>query len=109
MRALSLVLFFFSIHFVCISQDHGFPFGQVTYRELEIKKFDQDTAAVAVILDEFGEAYVDNNNDHNIIFEYHVKLKIHKKPGVKYGDFEIRLRKNESHNERVIGVKASSF
>ncbi|HET6539624.1 MAG TPA: hypothetical protein VFG46_04015 [Chryseolinea sp.] len=55
MRTLSLVLFLFSIHFVCNSQDHGFPFGQVTYRELEIKKFDQDTAAAAVILDEFGE------------------------------------------------------
>jgi hypothetical protein len=75
MRTLSLVLFFSSIHFVCVSQDHGFPFGQVTYRELEIKKFDPDTAAAAVILDEFGEAYVDNNNDHNIIFEYHVKNK----------------------------------
>src|SRR5688572_8595482 len=109
MRILSLVLFCFSIHFLCISQDHGFPFGQVTYRELEIKKFDPDTAAAAVILDEFGEAYVDNNNDHNIIFEYHVKLKILKKAGVKYGDFELPLKKNDSYKERVIGVKASSF
>ncbi len=108
MRTLPLFLFL-SFHFLFISQDHGFPFGQVTYRELEIKKFDQDTAAVAVILDEFGEAYVDNNNDHNIIFEYHVKIKILKKAGVKYGDFEIRLRKNESYKEQVIGVKASSF
>jgi hypothetical protein len=60
---------FFLTYFLCASQDHGFPFGQVTYRELDIAKYDRDTAAVAVILDEFGEAYVDNENDQNIIFD----------------------------------------
>lgn len=100
---------FLSIHFLCVSQDHGFPFGQVTYRELEIEKYDQDTAAVALILDEFGEAYVDNDNDHNILVEYHVKIKVLKKAGVSYGDFEIPLSKNERYGEKIIGVKASSF
>ena len=96
-------------YLLCVGQDHGFPFGQVTYRELEIKKYDPDTTAAALILDEFGEAYVDNNNDHNIIFEYHVKIKVLKQAGVSYGDYEIPLRKNESNKEKIIGVKASSF
>ncbi|HEX6224570.1 MAG TPA: hypothetical protein VFZ52_09180 [Chryseolinea sp.] len=108
MRAL-FTLLVFTNSLLCIGQDHGFPFGQVTYRELEIKKYDPDTTAAAVILDEFGEAYVDNNNDHNIIFEYHVKIKVLKQAGVSYGDFEIPLRKNESNKEKIIGVKASSF
>jgi len=109
MRTHLFLLFFFSIHTAGIGQDHGFPFGQVTYRELELKKYDQDTAAVALILDEFGEAFVDNYNNHNIIFEYHAKIKILKKAGTSYGDFEIPLSKSERYSEKVVDVKASSF
>jgi hypothetical protein len=104
-----LLLLFLVQFFYAAAQDHGFPFGQVTYRELEIKEYAPDTSAVAVVLDEFGEAYVDNNNDHNIIFEYHAKIKILKKAGVSYGDVEILLRRNDSYKEKVIGVRASSF
>jgi hypothetical protein len=105
-----LITFFVGSFIVAEAQEHGFPFGQVTYRELDIKAYAQDTAAVALILDEFGEAYVDNNNDHNIIFEYHAKIKILKQGGVSYGDFEIPLRKNANgYKEKVLHVRASSF
>ncbi|HEY3401857.1 MAG TPA: DUF3857 domain-containing protein [Ohtaekwangia sp.] len=91
------------------SQDHGFPFGEVTYRNLEIKTYEHDTATYAVVLKEFGEAYIDNSNDHNLLFEYHVIIKILKPQGVEQANIEIPLRKNDNRVESVRSVEASSF
>src|SRR5690606_3589338 len=91
------------------AQKHSFPFGNISHRELEMKQYERDTSAVAVILDEFGDAHVDNDNDHNIIFEYHAKIKILKQGGVSFGDFEIPLYKNLSRAEKVTFVQASAF
>ena len=101
--------FLLLISSVCYSQRNGFPYGQSTYRELEMKQYDADTAAVAVVLDEFGEAYMDNDNDHNLIFEYHARIKILKQAGVSYGTFEIPLRKSEGRTEKMLTIKASAF
>ncbi len=92
-----------------VAQSHSFPYGQATYRELDMKNYGPDTSAVAVILDEFGEAYFDNNNDHNLLFEYHARIKILKKGGVSYGTFEIPLRKSEGRSEKIVSIKASAF
>jgi len=111
MRTLPPFLFlsFFFIHSLVIAQSHGFPYGKATYRELEMTSYEPDTSAVALILDEFGDAYFDNNNDHNLLFEYHARIKILKKGGVSYGTFEIPLRKSDGRTERVVSVRASSF
>ncbi|HEY9045438.1 MAG TPA: hypothetical protein VIN08_06060 [Ohtaekwangia sp.] len=91
------------------AQDHGFPFGQVTYRELDITGYEKDTSAVAVVLNEFGEAYIDNGNYHNLLFEYHTKIKILKRQGIEKGTIEIPLYKGESKIELIRSIKASSF
>lgn len=91
------------------SQEGNFPFGKVTYRELDIKSYEKDTSAYAVVLDEFGEAYFDNGGDHNLMFEYHVKIKILKQKGVELANIEIPLRKSEGRQEKIIDVNASSF
>src|SRR5688500_2259455 len=98
-----------SFHFQAFAQEHGFPYGQVTYRELNIETYEKDSSATALILDEFGEAYFDNSNDHNLLFEYHTKIKILKKAGVSCGTFEIPLRKSDGREEIIRELKASTF
>lgn len=78
-----------------------FLFGEVTYRELDIKKYDSDTSAVAVVLNEFGEAYFEDANDYNLLFEYHARIKILKTEGVSHGTFEIPLRKTSDDKEKI--------
>jgi hypothetical protein len=104
-----LIVLIIVLSFTASAQDVGFPFGQVTYRELGIKTYEKDTSASAVILSEFGEAYFDNSGDHNLIFKYHVKIKILKKAGLKYADVEIPLGKYNSKAEILRSVKASAF
>lgn len=92
------------------AQDHGFPFGKITSQELSMKTYDRDTTARAVVLEEFGEAYIDNGGDHNLIFEHHMKIKILKKQGLDLADFSIPLFKYSSHKiDLLLDLKASSF
>jgi hypothetical protein len=91
------------------AQQNGFPYGQVTYRELELKLYDADTTAVAVVLDEFGEAYIDNSGDHNLVFEYHTRIKVLKQNGIHQATLEIPLRKSEGRVEKIRTVTASAY
>lgn len=96
-------------HYSLSAQTSGFPFGKITYRELEMTRYDLDTSATAVVLNETGDAYIENSDDYNLIFKHHVKIKILKKGGLKYGNFEITLRKNERSSEILRMVTASAF
>jgi len=109
MKYVFFVLAIFLLPSLVVAQSHSFPYGQATYRELDMKIYEPDTSAVAVMLDEFGEAYFDNYNDHNLLFEYHARIKILKKGGVSYGTFEIPLRKSEGRSEKIVSIKASAF
>jgi hypothetical protein len=107
---ISLFMAFFCCFSISVySQDHGFPFGSITYRELDLASYDRDSSAGAVVLSEFGEAYFDNGGDHNLIFKYHSKIKILKKYALAIADIEIPLYKDGSRQETLRSVKASSF
>jgi len=109
MRSLTLLLILFFLSSYASAQDDGFPFGKVTYSDLELRNYPKDTSAVALVLNEFGEAYIENGDDYNLIFKNHVKIKILKKAGLEYADFEIPLRKIEAKAERIRSVTASTF
>lgn len=106
------VLFLFCIFCTCpdsvLSQERGFKFGQATYAELNQHTYALDTGASAIVLNEFGEAYIDGN-DFQLNFEYHVKIKILKTEGLDKGNFEIALRKNGRSMEVLTDVEAASY
>lgn len=89
--------------------NNGFPFGRITYDDLLMKSYPKDTSAYAVVLDEFGEAYIDNTGENNLLLEYHVKIKILTKQGLDQANFEIALRKGESGKEKINLVEAASY
>ena len=89
--------------------DNGFPFGKISYAELEMKNYPKDTAANAVVLNEFGEAYIDSDGDNNLVLEYHIKIKILKKQGLDQANFSISLYKDGSRKQFVKAVTASTF
>jgi hypothetical protein len=72
--------------------------------------YEPDSSAVAVVLSEFGHAFIDNDGDHNLMFYYHVRIKILKSEGLKYANVEIPLHKSSNgRTEFLRAVKASSF
>ena len=79
---------------ICIAyftnaQDRGFEFGKITWAELDMKRYEQDTTAYAVVLNEFGDAFFDLAELNKIYLQYHIKIKILKEEGKKLAYFEI--------------------
>lgn len=91
------------------SQEEGFPFGQVALSELTMTRYDPDTTASAVVLDEFGYSTINDGENYNLRFRHHVKIKILKKEGLGQADIVIPMEKYENRIEKVVLIKASSF
>lgn len=102
------VVFIFFLH-DGFAQDGDFPFGKVTYQDLEMKVYPKDTSAIAVVLNEFGKAHFDNGDNYNLMFQYHVRIKILKKEALDYANLEIGLSKSGTSVERLRSIEASSF
>jgi hypothetical protein len=111
LRAISLILFFIFYPYVASAQfgDLPFNFGEVTYADLDIKKYEKDTSAAAVVIQEFGVSWIDNTNDNNLLFRYYTKIKILKKAGLEQANVVIMLRKDSNRGDRLRQVKAASY
>jgi hypothetical protein len=104
------VIAFVAIHFLATAQSNSFPFGQVTYRDMDMKTYVKDTAAIAVVLREEGDTYIEDAEPNYLVHHYHVRIKILKKAGQALADFVIPLRKGDGINkESMRSVTASSF
>jgi len=95
---------------VCCAQiDHGFLFGQIPLSDLQMKSYAKDSTANAVILDEFGESWIDNEGDHNLQHTYHVKIKILNSKGFDQANIVIPVYKNNNKQEVASKIQASTF
>lgn len=112
MRYLKILILLFT-GTICLQSKaqyyHGFPFGTVTYDELNLNVYSKDTTAAALVLDEFGEAYIDNEGENNLILEYHVKIKILKTEGLDQANFRILLQKSASRKELIRQVEGFTY
>lgn len=70
---LLLTAFLFSVS--AFAQD--FPFGKISSEEMDMKKYDKDTSAHAVVLSEYGSARIHFDNDYHVVitYTYHTKIK----------------------------------
>ena len=103
-------LFCFSLCFItCFSQKSPIKFGDVSMEELRMTSYDHDSSASAVILSDYGEAYILFSGTVQMNFERHIRIKILKKDGMGWADASIPLYHSGTSEERVSGLKASSY
>ncbi|WP_243749171.1 DUF3857 domain-containing protein [Mucilaginibacter agri] len=68
-----------------------------------MKKYDKDTSAHALVLNEFGKAYINTNDNLRLVFEHHVKVKIFDSQAFKSeGDVVITLHRDDSNTYETI-------
>lgn len=90
----------------------NFNFGAITYDDYEFNKKSIDSNANAVVLKEFGTAALqldDATGRLLLIYDYHVKIKIYNKEGFKQANIVIPTYKDDSREELVQDLKASTF
>jgi len=92
-----------------IAQD--FPFGKITSAEMDMKNYDKDTSAHAVVLQEFGKARIDVANDDQIkvFYDYHVKIKIFDAKGFDNGTVKVPVYNNEERYETVENISGVTY
>jgi len=97
MKILLLLLSFVFLSPAVFAQN--FPYGQATSSELEMKRYEKDTSAHAVVLDEYGRSEIKMplGNDIRLVYEYCVKIKILDPKGFSSGTVVLHLLNNEDN------------
>lgn len=101
--------FFLCIFFIpAFSQD----FDQDVPKEniMEMKRYDADTSASAVVVNEYGDGrIVTTDEGSRLRFEYHTRIKILGNKGVAQGNFIIPLHQEGDRVEQLESVKGTTY
>lgn len=90
-------------------QNFDFEFGKIAAFDLKSTVYEKDTSAIAYVINEIGEAYIDTDRGYDLIVNYHVKIKILKQEGIEKANVIIPLRKSEKSSEKIVSIQASAF
>ncbi|WP_298425653.1 DUF3857 domain-containing protein [uncultured Kordia sp.] len=102
------LLFAFLITYVCAGQDLlSKKFGTVSKKEINMRTYEKDTTAHAVVLEEYGDVYFDLVKDRIVLIkQYYTKIKVLDKQGQKYANIEIPYYHNRKSKEKIKDIKA---
>jgi len=82
----------------------------ISPEEINMKVYPKDTSANAVVLNEFGDARLTDDDQENIRFKYHAKIKIFKSKGFSHGDILIPIYYGDNNTfETVSGIEAVTY
>lgn len=101
--------------FVCVlthvlqAQDSGFPYGQISVEQLAATGYARDSSANAVMLREFGDAYISSAEDRGLVFHHHYLIKILKTGGLNKANITIPLRQGDTKQQQLLSIKASAY
>ncbi len=91
-------------------QKSPIKFGDIPMEDLTMTQYDKDTSAAAVVLTDFGKAYVSISSINvTLNYERHVRIKILRKEGLNAADIGIQLYHSGSTEEKVSNLKAVTY
>ena len=92
-----------------VKAQEDFEFGKPTSAEFELKKYAADTSAAAVVLREFGTAYISSTNSH-LMFTYHVRIKVFNSKAFDKGEISVMIRNQGGEAiETISDIKGITF
>jgi len=93
------------------SQKVPIKLGDIPMEDMKMAVYDLDSSAVAVVLADFGDSKItySTSTGFNLTFERIRRIKILKKEGYKWADFEIPLYGANGKNEDYSALKAYTY
>jgi len=108
-----IILLFLILLFGTAAFAQDFPYGEQDDAALDMKKYDKDTSAHAVILKEHGTSGINLSNDYHVrlTFDYHAKIKFFdSKEFEREGTFVIPIYNGDGMvYEEVEDIKGITF
>lgn len=87
-------------------------YGDIDISELQMKTYDKDTSAAAVVLGDFGEItikYDEIQRSFHTIFVKHTRVKILKKDGYSWSDHAVDLYHDADIMQKISGVSGTTY
>ncbi len=88
------------------AQDPPIRWGEIPKEDLQMKSYPPDSNATAIILCDYGESSL--NNDVDVVFKRHVRIKILTTKGYEWGTFDIGLY-TKGHEEHIIDIEGITY
>jgi hypothetical protein len=111
-------LLLFTLSFVVLSAnaqiEGDFAFGEISKDEKEMTIYSKDSSAEAVVLNEFGKAWItlDDENYYKVYFYHHKRIKILSKKALNRASISVVLYKSKNNSdvkERILDIQGSTF
>jgi len=83
--------------------------GQTTLEELQMKFYDKDPAAAAVVLYDQGNLYTYDNNLNRFRTDYYFRIKILKNEGLNKATVRIPFFNNSHQNQEIKNISATTY
>jgi hypothetical protein len=95
---------------VASAQKSPIKFGDIPMEDMKMTIYDKDSSAAAVVLVDFGIAFVNNvNDDIQLNFDRHTRIKILTKEGLEWANAVIPIYHSGGGEERITNFKASAY
>ena len=92
------------------AQEYTHEFGKYSNEEFQLKRYEKDTTAEAVVIYDIGESrFEDNGNGFEVVFERRMKIKIFTKAGFNWGQISIPFYIAGSRAEIVEDLKGNTY
>lgn len=93
--------------FTGISQDYNIGMA-VNKNDFAYSTYDKDSTANALVVYDYGNSFVDKNTFW-LNVEVNQKIKILRPEGIERGEFEIKLYKGKSSEEKIDDIKGTTY
>lgn len=92
-----------------IAQSVPAKFGKVDEAELNMKTYDKDTSAAAIVLSDVGFSYFSYNTGFKVIYERHTRVKVLKKSGYDVANIVIPYIQQPGGKEYISNIKGYTY
>jgi transglutaminase-like putative cysteine protease len=102
---------FLTISICATAQKPPIKFGDVKIEDLQMKVYEKDSSASAVVLADFGESTITYNqmSGFKLTFERITRIKILNRNGLDWANFEIPLYHDGSDTEKATNIKGITY
>ncbi|MEO6521070.1 MAG: DUF3857 domain-containing protein [Mucilaginibacter sp.] len=107
MKKLLLIVFAIVLSVSAYAQD--FQAGRFVNEEIQMTKYNKDTTAHAVVLQEFGKTWISSADHVPLIHEYHVKIKIFDTKGFDEANVSVGLYHRDENSQSIRDIKGITF
>ena len=109
---ISVLVLLLTVLIVDVAHAQNFEFGKFTQQELDMKLYDKDSTADAVVLHEFGTANIDIDEytgESYVNFIYHTRIKIFNKNGFIAANFIVERSVYDKKQDEITEIVATTY